>query len=148
LSEHCGISLTKFSFAVCTKDCIFDFRNHLEQNGSKALTVNVRIAAIRAYLNYVADIDVAVQSIALSVSKIPPRKCVKEEKIILSEEALAVILNAPPRTKMGLRDRTIMVVLYDSAVRLNELLSVKISDMMLEVEYYFTAKARKNAALF
>jgi len=56
-------------------------------------------------------------------------------KETLSEDALAAVLSAPPRTKTGLRDRAILVTLYDSAVRLDELLSIKLGDMMLVGEY-------------
>jgi site-specific recombinase XerD len=83
-------------------------------------------------LNYAADYDVSIQSVALSISKIPPLKKIQEERAVLSEEALGAILAAPPQTKMGLRDRTILITLYDSAGRLDELLSVKLSDITLD----------------
>jgi len=128
-------SLAKFKFSDCTKDCIYGFREHLHQSGSKPSTVNVRVTAIRTYLNYAADRDVSVQSVALAISQIKPCKKVQEEKIILSEDALTAILSAPPQTKMGLRDRVILVTMYDSAVRLNELLSIKLGDITLHGEY-------------
>ena len=93
------------------------------------------MTAIRAYLNYAADKDVAVQSVALPIARIPPCKKVQKERVLLSEEALAAILSAPPQTKMGLRDRAILITLYDCAMRLNELLSIKLKDMNLEGEY-------------
>jgi site-specific recombinase XerD len=60
---------------------------------------------------------------------------VQKEKETLSEEALATILAAPPLTKMGMRDRAILIILYDSAIRLDELLSVKLQDIILSGEY-------------
>jgi len=135
LSKDRQIPLNKFRFSDCTKDCIFDFRDYLKQSGNKPSTINVRVAAVRSYLNYAADKDIAIQSIALSVSKIPPSKQVQEEKETLSEDALAAILAAPPQTKIGLRNRTILVTLYDSAVRISELLSVKLNDINLSTQY-------------
>ena len=128
-------SLAKFKFSDCTKDCIYGFREHILQGGSKPSTVNVRITAIRTYLNYAADRDISVQSVALAISQIKPLKKMQKEKEVLSEDALAAILSAPPQTKMGLRDRAILITLYDSAVRLSELLSIRIGDMNLDCEY-------------
>lgn len=133
--EEKHISISKFNFADCTKNCVFDFRDHLMNNGSKPSTVNVRLTAIRAYLNYAADREVSVQSVALLISQVPACKKVLEEKKVIGEDALAALLSAPPQTKMGLRDRTILVMLYDSAVRLNELLSIRLCDLSLEGEF-------------
>jgi len=128
-------SLAKFKFSDCTKDCIYSFREHLHQGGSQPSTVNVRVTAIRTYLNYAADRDISIQSIALAISQIKPLKKIHKEQEVLSEDALAAILSAPPQTKMGLRDRTILITLYDSAIRLSELLSIRIGDMNLDGEY-------------
>ena len=128
-------SLAAFKFSDCTKDCIYSFREHLQQRGNKSSTVNVRVTAIRTYLNYAADRDISVQSVVLAISRIKPLKETQKDKKVLSEEALAAILSAPPQTKMGLRDRAILVTMYDSAVRLNELLSIKLGDMALDGEY-------------
>lgn len=128
-------SLAKFMFSDCTKDCIYSFREHLLQGGNKPSTVNVRVTAIRTYLNYAAGKDISVQSVALAISQIKPCKKNQKEKELLSTAALAAILSAPSQSKMGLRDRTIMVTLYDSAVRLSELLGIKLGDMMLKGEY-------------
>ena len=128
-------SLAKFSFSDCTKDCIYSFREHLQQGGSKPSTVNVRITAIRTYLNYAADRDISVQSVALAISQIKPCKKVQKEMEVISEDALTAILSAPPQTKIGLRDRAILVTMYDIAVRLNELLSIKLGDITLDGEY-------------
>jgi site-specific recombinase XerD len=135
LGEHKRVSIAKFKFSDCTKDCVFDFRDYLINSGSKSSTVNIRLTAIRSYLNYAADKDISVQSIAFSISQIPACKKIHNEKMIIGENALAAILSAPPHTKMGLRDRTILVMLYDSAVRLNELLSVRLCDISLAGEF-------------
>ena len=135
LTKNQRISLAKFMFSDCTKDRLFDFRNYLEKGGNEPSTINVRMTAIRAYLYYAADKDVSIQSVALTAAKIPPRKKIQKEKVTLSEEALAAILAAPPLTRMGMRDRAIIILLYDSAIRLDELLTIKLQDINLSGEY-------------
>ena len=135
LTDHKRISLKKFLFSDCTKDLLFDFRNYLSQGGNEPSTINVRMTAIRAYLYYAADKDVSIQSVALAAASIPPRKKIQKEKETLIEDGLAAILAAPPLSKMGMRDRAILIMLYDSAIRLHELLSVKLQDINLTGEY-------------
>ena len=147
LTDNQHRSLAKFRFSDCTKDCIYDFREYLQQVGNKPSTVNVRITAIRTYLNYAADKDISVQSVALAISQIKPLKKVQGEIKVLSEDALAAVLSAPPKTKMGLRDRAILITLYDSAVRLSELLTVKLGDIRFDGEYpsiFILGKGKKE----
>ena len=53
-------------------------------------------------------------------------------KEVISEDCLKSLLSAPEHSKIGIRDTTIMVILYDSAIRLSELLNLKISDVNLQ----------------
>ena len=83
LADELGKSISTFQFSDCTKECIYNFREYLLANGSQPSTVNVRVAAIRAYLNYASDMDISVQSVALAISQISPCKTIKKEKPIL-----------------------------------------------------------------
>lgn len=124
--EKRGISVSKFLFIDCTKDCLMEFIEYLKNRGCKAGTCNQRIAVIKSYLWYAADKDIALEPIAMRASKVPSCKGRKTEREMLSDEALAAILNQPPNTKMGMRNRTIMTLLYDSAIRISELLGLKL----------------------
>jgi site-specific recombinase XerD len=130
--ETVGISIGKFTFAECTRDCMLSFMNYLSELKSKASTRNHRLAAIRSYLTFAADKDVSLQSIELEVNRVPQCRVTKVEKTVLPEEAIAAILKQPPNTKMGLRDRTIMTLLYDSAARLAEVLGLSVSDVSID----------------
>jgi len=135
LTDGLQKSLAKFMFADCTKDLLYEFRTYLEQGGNEPSTINVRMTALRAYLYYAADKDISIQSVALSVASIRPRKVAQKEKVTLSEEALEAILAAPPLTKMGMRDRAIIITLYDSAMRIEELLTIKLQDINLNGKF-------------
>lgn len=142
-----GKSIGTFQFSDCTKECIYGFREYLLQSGIQPSSVNVRVAAIRTYLRYAADLDVSIQSVALSVGQISPCKTIKREKPVLSEEALAALLEAPANTKVGLRDRTILILLYDTAVRISELLGIRLCDISMESKYpsvFITGKGNKE----
>lgn len=129
LHDERKISISKFLMADCTRECLSAFVEYLKEQGCSAGTCNQRLAALKSYLWFVADKDMAMQSIALDVSKTPPCKDRKKEREILSDDALSAILRQPPDTKTGIRNRTIMILLYDSAIRLNELLTLKLGDI-------------------
>ncbi len=135
LINECGESIASFQFSDCTKECIYNFREYLTRKGCQPSTANVRVAAIRSYLNYAADMDISIQSTALAIGQIAPCKTITKEKPILTEEALSALLSAPPQTKFGIRDRTILILLYDTAVRISELLHIRLCDIVLDKKY-------------
>ena len=73
----------------------------------------------------------ALQSVAISVGRVKSCRNPKKEKPILDEQAITLLLDAPPNTKIGMRDRTILILLYDSAARLDEILSLRKADLFL-----------------
>lgn len=124
-----GFSIAKFQFTDCTRNFVLDFLIYLKDKKYAESSCNQRLSAIKSYLWYVSDDDIRLQPIALSVSRVP---LLKEPKLIRStigKEALAALLSAPADTKIGIRDRTMMILMYDSAIRLEELLGMKISDL-------------------
>lgn len=130
-----GKSIAVFQFSDCSKECVYSFREYLLKKGCQPSTVNVRVAAVRSYLAYAADMDISIQSVALAVDQIQPCKTVKKEKPVLSQDALSALLAAPPNSKAGLRDRLILVLLYDTAVRISELLNIRLCDIAMGTRY-------------
>lgn len=126
-----GKSMKNFYFEDCTRNFILGFLEHLQEKGYAVSTCNQRLAAVKSYLWYVADGDISQQQTALAISHVPFLKEAEKEKEILSDECLKALLAAPDNSKIGIRDTTIMVVLYDTAIRLSELLNLKVSDVNL-----------------
>ena len=134
LLEKMNISIGRFTFRECTPALIQDFILHLKDCGNSAATCNRRLCSLRTYLWFASDRDIALQSIALRIGKIPLCKEERREKAVLSLDAMASVLGQTANTKMGLRDKVMMILLYDSAIRLDELLSMKIQDAVLQGE--------------
>ena len=132
LLEEKKISIMSFMFHEVTPALIQDFIIYLKSRGNSGSTCNRRLSSLRSYLWFAADRNIALQSIALRIAKIHFCKEEKREKKILSPEAMACILRQPAHTKMGVRDRVAMILLYDSAIRLDEMLSLTVQDAVLE----------------
>ncbi|HKM35977.1 MAG TPA: tyrosine-type recombinase/integrase [Lachnospiraceae bacterium] len=129
------ISIRKFKFEDCTHEFLLEYMAHLKEKGCASATCNNRLAAIRAYLWYVADGEVSMQSIALAASKVPFIKGEKKVNEVINADDFAALLLAPPaNTKIGIRDRTIMILLYDSAIRVAELRELTVSSLYLTAE--------------
>lgn len=132
LAEVKNISIRKFRFEECTHDFLLDYMAYLKDKGCAAGTCNNRLAAIRAYLWYVADGEISMQSIALGASKVPFMKGPQKVKETINPDDLAALLSAPSdKTKTGIRDKTILILLYDSAIRVSELRELKIDALKL-----------------
>lgn len=126
-----GISIGSFTFVQCTRECILDFMEYLAGLKSKPSTRNQRLAALKSYILFAADKDVTLQSTELEIRRVPQCRVPKVEKTVIPEDALAAILQQPPNSRMGLRDRVMMVLIYDSGARLAEILSLNISDVSI-----------------
>lgn len=131
LRDQRSIPLSSFEFAQCTKDLVLEFMEYLSAIGNKPGTRNQRLAALKSYLWFAADKNIALQSVAISVGRVKACRNPKKEKPILDEEALRLLFNAPGNSKMGIRDKAIMILLYDSAARIDEVLSLKKQDICL-----------------
>mgnify|MGYP001002764615 CR=1 FL=1 len=124
-----GLSVMKFYFEDCTRDLVLDFIAYLKRKGYAESSCNQRLSALKAYLLYVSDNDILLQPVTLSISRIPFLREPKLTRPVVPDDAMAAMLSAPKNSRIGIRDRTIMVILYDSAIRLDELLSLKLSDL-------------------
>jgi len=136
VNEVAGISTNKFRFKDCTYDFVLDYRNHLHDvKDYKETTINNRLAVLKSYMKYVSARDISLQQFAFSISEVPfLRTPMVMQPIIEDTEALAAILNMPKNTLKGLRDKVLMSILYDSGIRVQELVSLELKDVRLDTE--------------
>jgi site-specific recombinase XerD len=134
-----GFSVRRFTFDECTFEFVLDYRNWLLDSQRRApRTVNHRLAVIRSYLGYAAARDISLQQIQLSVEEVPFLRAPKQiGAIIEQEDALKAFLDAPPNTHIGVRDTMILSLLFDTAIRADELLHLSLRDISLEYEVPF-----------
>ena len=86
------------------------------------------VAAIKSYMNYAAARDVSLQQFAFVIDKVPfYREPKKQQPIIENTDSLAAVLAMPRNTHKGLRDKVMMSILYDSAIRAEELITINLN---------------------
>lgn len=133
LINNKNINLKKISLNDLTRDNVIDFLNYLENSDNISIsTRNNRLAAIKSFCNYLNYQDLTelhnIQQILLIATKKGENKLIE----YLTKEELTVYLNSiKTNTRKGVRDYTLVSLLYDSAVRVCELTNLKVNDLNL-----------------
>ncbi len=101
-------------------------------------TCNVRLGALRTFLMYLSRQDVQYLHLATAASNIERLKQEKRRVSGISREAVKALLNAPNQScRTGIRDITFMVILYGTACRLDEILSLTVKNVHIDCEKPF-----------
>lgn len=123
--------------AVCFRDWsaanINEYLLYLENDRNvTASTRNQRLFAIRAFMKYARLANPELGHASLEVQSIAKAREDTEPVAFLSEKAVRCLLSQPGTiTKIGLRDSCFMVLMYDTAARDCEMLSLKIGSLDL-----------------
>lgn len=135
VTEVKGMKVMQFCFSDCTYEFVLSYSQYLQETQKLAnSTVNQRLAALKSYLKYVSDGDIALMQIYMAVQKVPLLKTPKLQRPVIEKEALKAFLAEPKNTKIGRRDRVLLTLLYDTAVRVSELTGIVLGDMTLNVK--------------
>ena len=96
-------------------------------------TCNNRLASLRAFLKYLGDRDVSLLYLYETASRINRLKEPRRRINGMSKDAVQMLLTTPDvSTVSGRRDLALIITIYSTAARLNEVLSMKISQLHLD----------------
>ena len=113
ITESLHTTIRTFRFSDCSYEILLGFLDYLRSKGNSEATCNYRLTAVRSYLWYAADLDISIQSVALSASHIPHLRTPKKTRETISKDNMAALLSAPPATKRGKRDQLIHGTITD-----------------------------------
>lgn len=124
------------------------FLGHLEKDRhNSARTRNARFAAVRSFLQYVAGHDPTVLSIVQSVLAIPMKRFDRPQLGYLSRPEMDSILNAPNKaTWTGRRDRVMLRMLYNTGIRVSELIKIKVGDITFDESSFVAVHGKGRKA--
>jgi site-specific recombinase XerD len=145
LDTH-GIPLGQMGFNVLEANVISGFLDNVEARGCSVSTRNQRLAAISAFARYVANANIAHAQVLAEIGKVPKKKAVVKPVGYLDQEALETLLRQPDAsTDKGIRDLTILSMLYDTAARATEILTLKSSDLHINVKNPYVVLTGKGS---
>ncbi|MBR3126382.1 MAG: site-specific integrase [Mogibacterium sp.] len=149
LREQKNISFHTLSFDHLNKDSVSGFIEWLqEERNCSDTTCNQRLMAIRSFARYAAISDPANIYVQADIGKVPVKKCESKVVEFFSDDALKALLDQPNRnTRTGSRNSCFMIMMYDTAARCQEMLDLKIKDLVLDGKspyVYLTGKGNKT----
>ncbi len=146
LSDIHNKKVDEITFKYVTEDVVRQFTGYVAENNSIG-TRNLRLSALKSYLQYVSTKDIEIIALQLKISQIKTKKIYPKKHNWLTKEQVLLLLNQPDTTKFGIRDRFIILFLFSTGVRLAELRHLKVKDVIVNEKYPYvkvTGKGRKN----
>jgi len=128
-----GVALRDVTFAMIDRKTLSEFLDHIEiERNCGVTTRNHRLQCIRAFYNYASEIESGVIPYWEEIKKVPIASAPENIVEYMSEEAVAAIINqANTATRKGRRDMFLMLFLYQTAARIQEILDIRMRDIFL-----------------
>lgn len=129
-----NIAIRNINFDVIDRETIIDFLDYIEkENNASIRTRNQRLAVIKSFYAYVKDTN---PEQLINIQQILSIKCKKEAKKefdYLTKEEVDKFLNSiSTDSNKGIRDYTLLMLLYDSGARAQEIINLKVEDLRLD----------------
>ncbi|MET3720362.1 tyrosine-type recombinase/integrase [Arthrobacter sp. UYEF21] len=152
LGETRHLKLEQVGFEAITRNSMSEFLSWLmDVRQLSATTANQRLAAIKSFLSYCAGEDPALVAIWLDIKKVRPARAPELAPDALSMPAVEALIRAPGQhTSRGLRDTTMILLLFDAAARIQEVLDLRLGDVNTTPgigQVTLTGKGRKTRTL-
>ncbi|MEJ6400672.1 site-specific tyrosine recombinase XerD [Nicoliella lavandulae] len=114
-----------------TQTDILGYLTHLQKMGKAKSSVIRFISALREFYQYLMQFHYVDQNPMLKIDMPKPEHHLPA---VLTQAEIHQLLAQPDtRTKFGIRDRTILEVMYATGLRVSELINLQLSDLHLEM---------------
>lgn len=132
LNDEHSIKADTVKMETINADIIINFMDYLEtQRSNKCKTVNNRLAAIKSFMDYVSYEAPEYLGIISKVKAIPFRRIEKKEVCYLTKEEIDGLLNVCNNSTLkGRRDYLIILLLYNTGIRVTEMISIRKKDVI------------------
>ncbi len=118
---------------------------YLEQNKMKPATISRSIASMKAFFAYLNKTHVIEKDPS---EKLKAPKIEKKLPEILSQDEMTRLLEQPSGdSPKELRDKAMLELLYATGIRVSELISLKVPDINLQMEYLNCIDAHKERSI-
>jgi len=107
----------------------------MELRGCSPETCNNRLASLRAFLKYLGNREILLLYLFEDATRIPRKKEIHKKIKGMSKKAVHVLLSVTDlSTKAGRRDLALMIIIYSTAARIDEILSLKTKQLNLDAQ--------------
>ena len=134
LEKQRGFKLEKTSVSDLSRNLVLEFLSYLEtERGYSATSRNQRLATLKSFAKYVQVERPDEMALCQSILSIDSKSSEKPVIQYLSNSQIDVLMEQPDISKpKGRRDLAILLLLYDSAARVQELCDLKVCDIRVD----------------
>lgn len=133
LEEYRSLVNEDVTFEAFSRDNVKDFVGWLKEHNYAPKSINLKLTAIRSFLKYCSEEDFELRGIYTEVCSIKKQKEEKRPIQYLQPTATSAILSAyDTKTAKHRRNRMMLILLYDTGARVQELADLNLSSLHLE----------------
>lgn len=140
LSELKKCKVQAVDFDELTAENVKSFLNSIEKNRENSVsTRNQRLAVIKTFVAYLLAQDIRRGNQLEKISLIPMKRAPYKPVVYLTDDEMRTLLDSVDQTTpQGIRDYAILLMLYNSGARVQEICDLKIKDVRMDSPYLVT----------
>jgi len=139
LTDIKHIPMVKITLDDLNRENVTTYLDWLQKDRNcSATTRNQRLMALRSFAKYCSITDVENIYLRLEVNKVPIQNTAGKIVDFLSEDAMHTLLSIPDtKSHFGLRNGFFMFLMYDTAARCQEMLDIRLKDLVIDTKYSY-----------
>ncbi|MHB1089401.1 MAG: tyrosine-type recombinase/integrase [Acidimicrobiales bacterium] len=128
-----GTKITKLTITDLSFERVLGFLSHLEnERHNHVRTRNQRLAVLHALFDYLASRDPEMLGVGQRVAAIPVKRSAPAETHFLERDEVEALWKQLPRTgRWALRDRALLLFLYNTGARVQEVADLRVGNLDL-----------------
>ncbi len=147
-ADTVGIAVDQLAVEDISEKIVLGFLDELEQRrGCSTRTRNARLAAIRSLFDYIARQEPVLLVHCGQIRAIPLKRAEHKTVHYLEEKEMQAVLDAVDvNSRTGMRDRALLLLLYNTGARVSEIVALELDDLRLDdsAQIRLLCKGRKE----
>jgi integrase/recombinase XerD len=133
LADDKATKITRLGLDDLTFERVLGFLRYLEDSRANHVrTRNQRLAALHTLFDYIATRDPQMLAVCQRVAAIPMKRAAPAETHFLEADEVEGLLRGLPREgRLALRDRTLLLFLYNTGARAQEVADLRVEHLRL-----------------
>ena len=133
VAEDCGQKITRLALSNLTAERVMRFLNEIElKRHNHISTRNQRLAGLRSFFEYLASREPVTLDEAERVAAIPHKRVAPPVTGFLERDEIeALFAGLPKKGRFALRDRVLILFLYNTGARVQETADLRVANLEL-----------------
>ena len=133
-ADTLGRSVDRLAVQDITEKVVIAYLDYVEQQRNcSPRTRNARLAAIRSLFAFIAREEPALLQQCQRIRAIPLKRTQHQTVDYLEEKEMQAILDAvDSNSRTGIRDKALLLLLYNTGARVSEIVEIKLHDLRLD----------------